>query len=190
MIFKTTIVRKHELEYTINELRVANWEVGDRLFVPMKDGRVVEFIVALKNNCGTFFMSLNSVCESTLGNIEKNLAEFESNMPDCLLGIIKEIGRIHDGVYVSKKKICIPSIGNVKGKHGHSCNDDGMFHIFSPFGHYLEMFPTGKWWTDSWAGRQGHKERFWYVETVYGKNLADTTNDETSEYGIRPCFKI
>lgn len=184
--FNSTIIRK--VEDTIDDIENREWHVGESLFVPMKDGRTIEFIVAHRNEDEeAYFVSKDCIGKSTMTDMKSFLSKFESNLPENLLAIMRNVRHVFKGEKVFSGKIFIPSLGNVNGARECSAKDDEQFFLFKTEAGRVANLDgeTVWWWTDS--PNVDSSSNFWGVLTNGYYNNGNYANNFN---GVRVGFKI
>lgn len=183
--FDSTIIRK--VEDTIDDIKNREWHVGESLFVPLKDGETIEFIVAHRNEDGAaYFVSKDCIGKSTMTDMKRFLSKFESNLPENLLAIMGNVRHVFKGDEVFSGKIFIPSLGNVNDASECSAKDDEQFSLFkTEAGRVANLDGEAVWWwTDSPLG--SNVNYFWAINCFGG----DGNYYYKNNYGIRVGFKI
>lgn len=188
-MFETTVINRGK--DTISDIKNREWNIGESLFVPMKDGRTIEFIAAHTNKEGkTYFVSKDCVGKSKMVDMKSFLFELEANMPDNLLAIMKGVCHsFRSEMEVFSGTIFIPSMGNLVGAKECYGKDDEQFELFKTKAGRVARLndSTTYWWTDT--PLDDNVWDFW-VATTDGTNPNGFGDHHYGYYGVRVGFKI
>lgn len=113
------ITTKVSKEINFNEMKSYPFKLGDTISVPV-DGDEIDFSVAHvkknENSNTVYFISDRSVGESTMLNMDKFLSDFEGKIPKELVDIMEWQEHSRCG-YTTRRKLTIPSLGNIGGEN-------------------------------------------------------------------------
>lgn len=193
------VIKKEETSLNVEELKEREWKIGESLYIPLSDGRNIEFVVAHVEgeeldehdeytDRKTYFVSRQFVGKSSMTNMEEFLDEFTKLIPENLLSIMNEMEQICDDKKLPKRKICIPSYGNVTGSNRCTGRDDMQFTLFyTEAGRVMddEGGETCWWWTSS--PFVANSSYFMYVNASGG---AGYNSNASGGNAVRPCFSI